>query len=142
GEALAQAVAARPFLIKPNRFELEQLVGRPLPTRDEVIREARVLHAQGVEWVCVSLGGEGAVLVGAETYIGHAPEVAVVSTVGAGDSMVGGLVAALSRHATPADALRLALACGSGTSQQPGTELFDPAALPGLQAQVNIQLIA
>ncbi|WP_353681919.1 PfkB family carbohydrate kinase [Thiomonas sp. 13-64-67] len=74
--------------------------------------------------------------------IGHAPEVAVVSTVGAGDSMVGGLVAALSRHATPADALRLALACGSGTSQQPGTELFDPAALPGLQAQVNIQLIA
>ncbi len=142
GEALAQAVAARPFLIKPNRFELEQLVGRPLPTRDEVIREARVLHAQGVEWVCVSLGGEGAVLVGAETYIGLAPEVAVVSTVGAGDSMVGGLVAALSRHATPADALRLALACGSGTSQQPGTELFDPAALPGLQAQVNIQLIA
>ncbi|MDY0329983.1 MAG: 1-phosphofructokinase family hexose kinase [Thiomonas sp.] len=141
GEALAQAVAARPYLIKPNRFELEQLLGRPLPTRDDVLRAAATLHAQGVDWVCVSMGGEGAVLVGAETYIGQAPQVQVVSTVGAGDSMVGGLVAALSRGETPAEALRLALACGSGTSEQPGTELFDPLRLAELKGRTVVQRI-
>lgn len=142
GEALAQAVAAKPFLIKPNRYELEQLIGHALPTREEVIAAARVLHEQGVEWVCVSLGAQGAVLVGDEVFVGTSPEVEVVSTVGAGDSLVGGLVAAFARNANPADALRLGLACGAGTSTQPGTELFNPAQLPGLMERAEVKRLS
>ena len=139
GEALVHAVAARPFLIKPNRYELEQLVGRALPAQDDVIAAAQALHARGVEWVCTSLGPQGAVLVGqGGVYVGTSPKVEVVSTVGAGDSLVGGVVAALSRAASPADALRLGLACGAGTATQPGTELFDPAQLPGLLEGVAV----
>jgi len=64
--------------------------------------------------------------------------VTVASTVGAGDSMVGALVHALSRGDPPQQALRLALACGSGTAAQPGTELFDPQALPALLALTQV----
>lgn len=139
GETLEQAIAAQPFLIKPNRFELEQLVQRALPDRQAVIAAAQSVCARGVRWVCVSLGAEGAVLVSATAvYSGAAPGVPVVSTVGAGDSMVGGLLSGFVRGEAPADALRLALACGSATAAQPGTELFDPHALPELLAQTQV----
>lgn len=142
GEMLEQAIAAKPFLIKPNRFELEQLVQRTLPDAPAVVAAAQSICARGVEWVCVSLGQEGAVLVSAtQVHVGMAPLVSVVSTVGAGDSMVGGLISGFVRGVTPADTLRLALACGSATAAQPGTELFDPAALPALLAQTQIERI-
>lgn len=133
GEPLARAVRCKPFLIKPNRWELEQLVGRALPRLADVRREARALVRQGVGHVCVSLGGRGALLACAHgVWRGHAPQVEVQSTVGAGDSMLAGLIGALACGADPAQALRLGLACGSGTAAQPGTELFDPAQLPQL----------
>jgi 6-phosphofructokinase 2 len=139
GEMLEQAIAAQPFLIKPNRFELEQLLQRRLPDTAAVVAAAQAVCARGVGWVCVSLGAEGAVLVSAtEVYIGQAPAVPVVSTVGAGDSMVGALISSFALGHAPADALRLALACGSGTAAQPGTELFDSAALPELLAQTRV----
>jgi len=53
--------------------------------------------------------------------------------------LMAGLVAAFARAQTPAEALRLGVCCGSGTAAQPGTELFDPQALDGLMAQVNVE---
>ncbi|MDE2120367.1 MAG: 1-phosphofructokinase family hexose kinase [Betaproteobacteria bacterium] len=112
GEPLAAAVRRKPYLIKPNRWELEQLVGRALPRLEDVRREAAALVRGGVGHVCVSLGGRGALLAcEAGVWRGHAPRVQVQSTVGAGDSMLAGL------------------SCGSGTAAQPGTELFEPAGL-------------
>ena len=140
GDALRAVLSSRPFLIKPNRYELEQLVGRALPTLDAVREAACGVQAAGVEHVCVSLGADGALLAHAHgVWHGHAPRVAVRSTVGAGDSMLAGLVAALARGDSPADALRLGLACGSGTAAQPGTELFDAAALPALLADAVVE---
>lgn len=143
GEMLAQAISARPFLIKPNRFEMEQLLGRRLADTEEVISAAQSVCARGVGWVCVSLGAEGAVLASRDAvYVGRAPQVPVVSTVGAGDSMVAGLLSGFARADAPADALRLALACGSGTAAQPGTELFEPAMLPELRARAQVVEVA
>ena len=140
GEALRDVLGCRPFLIKPNRYELEQLVGRALPTLAEVRAAACAVQEGGVEHVCVSLGADGALLAHAHgVWHGHAPQVAVRSTVGAGDSMLAGLVAALARGDAAADALRLGLACGSGTAAQPGTELFDAAALPALRAAALVE---
>jgi 6-phosphofructokinase 2 len=139
GAALARALDAAPFMIKPNRHELEELVGRALPTLDAVREQACALQARGVAQVCVSLGAEGALLVEAgQVHHGLAPTVEVKSTVGAGDSMLAGLVAAFARGATPAQALRLGLACGSGTAAQPGTELFDASRLDALARQARI----
>lgn len=142
-EALVHAVKAKPFLIKPNRYELEQLVKRPLPKLANVSQAACELQAGGIDYVCVSLGGDGALLVdGKHKYHAHAPDVPVRSTVGAGDSMLAGLIAALARGEGPAEALRLGLACGSGTAAKPGTELFDYQQIQVLLGQVEVVAIS
>ncbi len=124
-EALRLAIKARPFLIKPNRYELETLLGRRLKDTKTVAAEARVLQRSGVNHVCVSLGEDGALLTGPDnSYYAPAPKVDVRSSVGAGDSMVGALVAAFSRDIAPPEALRLGVACATGTVTRPGTELF------------------
>lgn len=139
GPLLASAIAERPFLIKPNRAELEDLVGCKLPTLDDVRRAAAQLHAAGVGRVCVSLGAEGALLAdSAGTHHALAPKVDVKSTVGAGDSMVAGLVAAYAAGREGEAALRLGLACGSATAAQPGTEIFDVATVPALAAGIEV----
>ncbi len=140
GELLRLAVAARPFLIKPNRYELEQLVGHEVGGIDEVADEARRLQRQGIDMIAVSLGPDGLVFVDADSsYHVTTPEVAVDSTVGAGDSMVAGLVAALHRGDEVEDALRLAVACGAGTVRHPGTELFNAEELPELMGRAVIR---
>ncbi len=139
GALLRNAVQARPFLIKPNRYELEQLTGEPVGGVDEAVRQARKLQQGGVENVCVSLGQEGAVFVNDEVcYHAIPPKAPVNSTVGAGDSMVAALIAGFSTGETAEETLRLAVACSAGAVIQPGTELFDAGQLPGLKKQVVI----
>jgi len=124
-EALSYAIEANPFLIKPNRYELETLLGCTLESIEAVATEARKLQRRGVEYVCVSLGSEGALLVGPDNcHYAAAPKAPVLSSVGAGDSMVAALVAAFARGATALEAIRLGVACAVGTVSQPGTELF------------------
>jgi 6-phosphofructokinase 2 len=139
GPILSHALTHHPFLIKPNRYELETLCGRRLPTLEAVAGEARRLQEEGVTYVCVSLGGEGAILVGPEkAHHATAPQVQVRSTVGAGDALLGGLVAAFAQDQDPADALRLGICCGSGTAEKPGTELFTRQGVNDLMNHVEI----
>jgi len=139
-EPLRKAIMARPFLVKPNRHELETLVDRELPTLEAVAEQARNIQSQGVEYVCVSLGSEGALLVGpGNSYFAAGLKVQVLSTVGAGDSMVAGLLAGFVQGLSLADTLRLAVACGSGTVQQPGTELFAPEMVEKLFSAVQVR---
>lgn len=137
---LEAAVAAGPFLIKPNRHELESLCGRRLPSGEDVVREAREVRRTGVQWVCVSLGGEGAILVGPDGALeAHAPPITVRSTVGAGDSMLAGLVAGFVRDLDAAGMLRLGVACGSGTAEKPGTMLCTTADVDRLGAAIVVR---
>jgi len=124
-EALRHAIDAEPFLIKPNRHELETLLGCILDDLDKVANEARKLQQQGVNYVCVSLDGDGALLTGPDnSYYASTPDVVVRSSVGAGDSMVAAMVAAFAHGLDAPEALRLGIACAAGTVSQPGTELF------------------
>jgi 6-phosphofructokinase 2 len=139
GRPLELALSQRPFLIKPNRYELEILCGYPLPDLRAVVKEAQRVHEKGVQYVCVSLGAEGAVLVGGKRPLyARAPGVKVNSTVGAGDSLVAGLVAGFARDEEPAEALRLAVACGSGTAEKPGTGLFNPKEVESLLGSIEL----
>ena len=138
-DLLRHAVEAQPFLIKPNRFELEALAGKPLSNEQEIVQEARRLQERGVTWICVSLGAEGALLVTPSgVYKGEAPSVPVSSTVGAGDSMVAGMVGLLAQGASEQDALREGIACSAATVMQPGTELFDKATVDRLRGEVRV----
>jgi 6-phosphofructokinase 2 len=143
GAVLNDALSHHPFLIKPNLYELELHCGRKLHNLEQIAKEARRIQETGVSYVCVSLGGDGAILVGPRTaYHAIVPPVHIRSTVGAGDSMVGGLVAAFAQSQDPAEALRLGVCCGSGTAQKPGTELFDPADIDRLAKSIEIQPVS
>lgn len=92
GEALKAGLEAVPYLVKPNRTELEQLVGRSLTTREELAAEAAKLLQKGIQKVVVSLGSEGMMYVDREgSLFEPAKQVRVLSTVGCGDTAVASL---------------------------------------------------
>ncbi len=142
GALLRHTVPAAPFLIKPNRYELEQYCGRQLPALNDIAGEARTLQRSGITYVAVSLGKEGALLCGPDnTYYAHAPSIKINSTVGAGDSMVAGLVFAFAHEQAPEQALRLGVACGSGTASHPGTDLFCAEEIDPLLREITVQCL-
>lgn len=92
GEALRAGLEAAPYLVKPNKAELEQLVGRALPTGKALTEEANKLLEKGIQKVVVSLGSEGMLYVDREgSFFAPAKAVSVVSTVGCGDTAVASL---------------------------------------------------
>jgi 6-phosphofructokinase 2 len=129
GPALQCAVAEGVYLLKPNLSELSRLAGVAELDSESVARAAQGIIAQGkCEIVVVSLGANGACLVTREgvDYIA-APAVKKQSTVGAGDSLVAGMVFALSQGRPVREAARLGVACGTAATMNAGTELFRPA---------------
>jgi len=125
GEALREAVQAGLYLIKPNLAELSSLVGKEdlnIERVDEAARE--VIKKWKCEVVVVSMGAAGAMLVSGNTAM-HImpPAVKVKSTVGAGDSMVAGIVLSLALNKSIEEAAQYGVACGTAATMNPGTEL-------------------
>ena len=139
GSALRLGVREAPQLIKPNLRELEELVGRGLRSRAEVLEAARGLVAGGVARVVVSLGAEGALLV-EEGRALHAqpPATQGVSTVGAGDALLSGVLAGSLRGEGPEACLRRGTAFAAGTLTRPRPTLPPRAELESLMAQVQV----
>lgn len=126
GEALEKVLETGAYLIKPNVGELAKLIGVKYLEMEEVNDAAKKIIAKGgAEIVVVSLGPQGAVLVTKDTYeFVPAPTVSKKSTVGAGDSMVGGMVWALSQNKPLKEVIRWGVACGSAATMNEGTQLF------------------
>jgi 1-phosphofructokinase len=139
GEALRAGISAAPWAIKPNIAELEELTGAVLADQVAVIDAARVLLMRGLGCVVVSMGHDGALFVTADRCL-HAipPEVAVKSTVGAGDAMVAGFVAGTLRGWSLADCARLATASALGALTQLGPRLPSAAIVESLMTQVTV----
>lgn len=141
GEALRVGCAARPFLIKPNSYEASQLTRRPVDTPAEALLAARALD--GIEQVVISLGAAGALLVAGEAgWLGSTPAIVQRNPIGAGDSLVAGLVWGLSQNQAPAEVLRWAVACGAATAARDGTAVGTREEVERLAAQVKLDPIA
>lgn len=124
GAPLAAAVTAGPDLIKPNRVELAELVGRALTSLGEVVDAARGLVAGGIGQVLVSLGRDGAVLIdGQSVVMASAVVERPVSTVAAGDCTLAGFLLATIRGDSPTDALAHAVAFGSAAVGVSGSQV-------------------
>lgn len=125
GEALQLAVAAGLYLIKPNLGELSSLAGKEELQTGMIAGAAREVISKGhCEYVMVSMGAAGAMLVTGDTATQIlTPPVIRKSTVGAGDSMVAGIVYALSKGRTILQAAQYGVACGTAATMNPGTEL-------------------
>lgn len=127
GEALASVVEEGIFLIKPNWAEFKALMHHA----DDHVLDAELLDSaenfiqnKKCDVLVVSLGAAGGLLVwdhGCERI--HVPSVPIKSKVGAGDSMVAGIVLGLAREYTILDAIKLGLAAGTAAVMTPGTEL-------------------
>lgn len=125
GETLQQALQAKPWLVRLNHYILEITMKCRMDTKEQVAEVARTIQQQGVEYVCISLGDKGAVLIDADnSYYCKAPKIHKQSTVGCGDSLVSGLIATALRQETAQQMLRFGVICGSATASHPGTELF------------------
>ncbi len=126
GEPLRLGMKVRPWLIKPNRQEAAEIWGRAIADVDTGVAAALALRERGPENVVLSLGPEGALLVcGDPVQVWHAtsPGIRVISAVGAGDSLVGGLLQGWVSGRPLTEAFRLGVACGAATAMTPGTEL-------------------
>ncbi|MCF4128995.1 1-phosphofructokinase [Methylobacterium sp. SyP6R] len=144
GPPLAAALAAGtlPDGVKPNRHELEEWAGRPLPTLADVVEAARGLVRRGIPLVAVSLGAEGAVFVRErEALHALAPAIEVASTVGAGDALVAGLVAGLVADLSLADTARLALAFAAGKLTRAGAHLPGREAVEAIARAIEVRVL-
>lgn len=118
-DLLENVLELRPFLIKPNNFELAELFGlEELWDKQEVLRYAKELQERGARNVLVSMAGAGAVLAAEDgsTYESPAPDGTVFNSVGAGDSMVAGFLYGLLTTESFEQAFYTGLACGSASA--------------------------
>jgi 1-phosphofructokinase len=125
GEALLQALAARPDVVKPNRAELAEALGFDAASVGDVIRGSQIMRDRGADAVVCSLGADGAVLVDAGgAWHARGPRVAVRNTVGAGDALLAGFVHA---GGTGPAALRTGVAWATAAIRTEGTGVPTPA---------------
>lgn len=139
GPALGAALDEGVFLIKPSRRELAEFTGLALDTDEGQVEAATRLVAGGkVEYVALTLGGDGAVLAGPDGVSRlTVPRVEVRSTVGAGDSFLGAMVLRLAQRRTMVTAFRSAVAAGSATAMEAGTDLCRPDSVARLEKQIK-----
>lgn len=118
GALLTNALPYKPFLVKPNREELEAIVGYALTDDGKIADAARQLQEMGARNVLVSLAGDGAMLLDEKGCIHRmpCPQGQVLNSVGAGDSMLAGFLAGFLQTGNYEYALKLGIAAGSATA--------------------------
>lgn len=118
GDLLVNVLKYKPFLIKPNNHELEEIFQVKLHDKEAVISYARKLKEMGARNVLVSMAGDGAVLVAEDGQIltSEAPKGTVVNSVGAGDSMVAGFITGYLEKKDYAHAFYTGIAAGSASA--------------------------
>lgn len=117
-ELLINVLKYKPFLIKPNKDELQETFNVKINTNEQIVEYAKKLQEMGAQNVLISLGGEGAILITKEgkQYYKQAPKGQVVNTVGAGDSMVAGFIAGYLESGDYEQALKMGIATGSAST--------------------------
>lgn len=117
-DLLLHVLEYHPFLIKPNNYELGEIFGIELRTREEVIPYAKKMQEMGAVNVLVSMAGEGAVLVAGDGSVWDmpAPKGKLVNGVGAGDSMVAGFLAGWKEKQDYGHAFCMGVAAGSASA--------------------------
>lgn len=123
GAPFRAGIAAKPYMVKPNRAEVERILGHMPRSKDPVLDAAEHIHNMGVEVVVLSQGDRGAVMVTSQgAWRAYPPALAASSTVGTGDAMVAGMVQVMSRGGSPEEALRLGSAAGAAAALTVGTQ--------------------
>ena len=146
GDALRQGIAARPWLVKPNQFELQALLNRPIETDAEILSAARELHRSGIAHVIASRGERGAVYAGdSGRWQAVPPQIEFASAVASGDSFVAAFLWAWQFGEKPRDpenALRLATGAGAANAMVIGAGFCSRESIFEQAARSEVQRIS
>ena len=140
GDALRFGCAEKPYLVKPNAEEVHTLTGMPVDSTTEIAAAAAELRKMGAQNVVISMGKAGALMQSAEeTWLTHSPKIQEKNPIGAGDSMVGGLVWGLSQGLSLNESLGWGVASGAATASLSGTEVGSRPLIEDLFKQVRFE---
>ena len=124
GDLLKEGIKAKPFALKPNKEELETILGHKIQSEEEICEVCNFLIEQGIEYICVTLGDKGAKLICREgIYHADPLDLEVKGIQGAGDSVVAGMCVAISEGKKPEDILKYAMAAAAGSLILEGTQM-------------------
>jgi 1-phosphofructokinase/tagatose 6-phosphate kinase len=142
GEPLRSGVEAEPFLVSPNQAEAEALVGQEFHDDEDFLLALDRIAEMGARNVLITTEGGCVALLREERearrYRAAAPRLEPVSTVGAGDVLLGAFLAARHAGRTNSEALRAAVATGAASTLEVGAGRFDPRQAGRLQAGVDV----
>lgn len=140
GEALKLGIEAGPFLVKPNKEELEDLMGCKIESQEEISKAVGYIMENGVEIVVVSLGKSGSmVFYNGYCYKVTVPDVNVVNPVGSGDSLVAGLAVSLLRDYDIETMLKIGAACGTANVMEAETGKVDMNNMKKIMTEIEIE---
>ena len=139
GEPLRMGCKARPFAMKPNTVEAQQLTGIEIDDIDTARSAAEHIQSLGIPVVILSLGEAGALLSHREgSWIAKPPSVHEHNPTGAGDALVAGVVWGLKQEMSLVEALRWGVACGAAGASTHGTGVGSKEQIKGLEKEIKI----
>ena len=142
GETLENSLPYKPFMIKPNKDEIEALTGRKIRTLADGIREAMNFADMDIKLPIVSLGRDGAAACWqGQAYYVKPPVFKAVNAVGSGDSFVAGIAIGLQRKYPIEEVLRLAAACGTANVLEQESGFVDPAKVENIMAKTSVEKV-
>jgi 1-phosphofructokinase family hexose kinase len=142
GESLRLGSEEKPYLVKPNIEEAHTLTGLPMNSFAEIAVAAAEIRKMGAQNVVVSMGKVGALLQTPEgTWLTHSPKIEEKNPIGAGDSMVGGMVWAINQGISLNESLGWGVASGAATASLSGTEVGSPPLIEKLFSQIQFESI-
>lgn len=140
GALMKHAIGAPPFLVKPNRDEISELVGYPVTHLDAAKSAVLALREQGVAMPVVTMGDLGAIAAdNSGVWHAHIDAGPVRNAVGSGDCFLAGMAVAMVRHMPLEHALRLGVACGTANAQSEETGFADRSSVDALLPKVVVR---
>ena len=140
GKPLLEAIKLKPFLIKPNNHEIEEIFNVKISNDEELIHYGKELVHMGAENVIISLGSNGAILITKDkVFKGNAPKGTVKNSVGAGDSLVAGFLSEYIKEKNIVDSFKMGIATGSASAFS--IDLCTKNDVNNLLSEINIKEI-
>ena len=140
GELLKSTLASKPFLIKPNVDELEQLLDEKMDGEATVVNVLESGYFQDIDWVVVTNGAKGAWVKAGETvYEATIPVIDAVNAVGSGDSVVAGFAAGMSRNFPEIELIKFGLAMGVLNAMEQKTGSINPEKIDWCIKQITVK---
>lgn len=142
GEALIYGISEKPFMIKPNLYEFENLIGKKIANLNQLIEEGKKLNDNGIDVVAISMGSNGSIVItDMDIFIVEPIKVDFKSTVGAGDAYVAGFAHGLYRKLSIEETIRIAVAMSTAVVMKEGTSIATFDEISRLKDKVKFRRI-